>query len=68
MEQKNKMIFFLLLTIKNICSVYLCSYFCSHFTILKIHDSRTLYMGFMYKINGGLKQKKKSNKNQDSDF
>jgi outer membrane receptor protein involved in Fe transport len=40
----------------------------SHSTILKTRDSRVLYVGFMYKINGGLKQKKKSNENQDSDF
>jgi len=40
----------------------------SHSTILKTRDSRILYLGFMYKINGGNKQKKKQIENQDSDF
>jgi len=40
----------------------------SHSIILKTRDSRVLFVGFMYKINGGLKQKKKTFENQDSDF
>ena len=39
-----------------------------HSTILKTRNSRILYVGCMYKINGGLKQKKKPVEVQDADF